>query len=175
MPLWRIFHPQSLYTPTEKAALSQAITQIYTDKSPSRLPAFYVNVLFIEYAPGTFFIGGEPVADYVRFAGEHIARSFGPDEHSRMRRFMSWFEEAISPWTAGKGVRWETHVGQTPFDLWRINGLPPPPAESQAEALWREEGAAVPYEGMVSMCASFPFLGRSERAGQDTLVHEDLY
>lgn len=150
MPLWRIFHPPSLYTPSEKATLARAITSVYTTRSPAKLPAFYVNVLFVEYAPGSFFIGGEPVTDFVRFAGEHIARHMQPDEVMRMRGFMSWFEEAIAPFTKGKGINWEVHIDQTPFELWRVQGMAPPQPQSEGERLWRERGEPVVYEGMVA-------------------------
>lgn len=56
MPLWTIYHPPSTFTtPSSKSALAAAITKIYTS---TRLPAFYVNVLFQPIDAESFYIGG---------------------------------------------------------------------------------------------------------------------
>lgn len=42
--------------------------------------------------------------------------------------------------------RWEFSVLQTSKELWRIQGLEPPPMGSEAMELWKREGKAVPYK-----------------------------
>jgi phenylpyruvate tautomerase PptA (4-oxalocrotonate tautomerase family) len=71
MPLHRIFVPTGLYTPEDKAALAQAITDVYAG-----LPPFYVVVLFIDLEPSSFFVGGKTTERMVRISVEHIARNF---------------------------------------------------------------------------------------------------
>jgi phenylpyruvate tautomerase PptA (4-oxalocrotonate tautomerase family) len=73
MPLHRIFVPTGLYTPSDKAALAQAITDVYAAVG---LPPFYVVVLFIDLEPGNFFVGGKATERMVRISVEHIARNF---------------------------------------------------------------------------------------------------
>jgi phenylpyruvate tautomerase PptA (4-oxalocrotonate tautomerase family) len=56
MPLWIIYHPPTTFQTTlEKQSLAKDITAIYTAVP---LPAFYVNVIFQEVQPGSFWIGG---------------------------------------------------------------------------------------------------------------------
>jgi phenylpyruvate tautomerase PptA (4-oxalocrotonate tautomerase family) len=58
MPLWTIYHPPSTFTlPSQKSALSSAITSIYTAAS---LPPFYVVIIFQPIAPADFYVGGIP-------------------------------------------------------------------------------------------------------------------
>lgn len=45
-------------------------------------------------------------------------------------------------------LTWEYHIYETPRDLWRVQGLIPPPALSDAEIEWKETNQAAPYEGM---------------------------
>jgi hypothetical protein len=57
MPIWQIFHPDSVFTdPAEKQALSEAITAVY-----GRLPSFYVGILFIPLPQYSMFRRGKPV------------------------------------------------------------------------------------------------------------------
>ncbi len=41
---------------------------------------------------------------------------------------------------------WEIHISETPRDLWRVQGLDPPPSFSSAEKEWVRQNKAVPYE-----------------------------
>ena len=61
--------PKGLYTPSDKAALAQAITAVY-----DFLPKFYVVVLFIELESKDFFVGGKATERMVRISVEHLAR-----------------------------------------------------------------------------------------------------
>lgn len=75
MPLHRIFVPTGLYTPADKAAMAQAITDVYT-----AIPPFYVVVLFIDLEPSNFFVGGKTTERMVRISVEHLARNFAEYE-----------------------------------------------------------------------------------------------
>lgn len=35
------------------------------------------------------------------------------------------------------GVDWELHISETPRDLWRVQGIDPPPTDSEAEKSWK--------------------------------------
>ena len=37
------------------------------------------------------------------------------------------------------------HIDETPFDLWQVQGMPPPPPNSEYEKRWLEENKPVPY------------------------------
>ena len=56
MPLWKIYHPEGLYTAEDKKALAERITNIYASIP---LPRFYVVILFEAVAKGNCFVGGE--------------------------------------------------------------------------------------------------------------------
>jgi len=43
-------------------------------------------------------------------------------------------------------LEWEHHIYETPFDLWRVQGLKAPPPESEAEARWTRENRATPWK-----------------------------
>jgi hypothetical protein len=41
--------------------------------------------------------------------------------------------------------RWEYHIEESNRDLWRVQGLVPPPLGSEGFKLWEREGRAVPW------------------------------
>lgn len=139
MPLWKIYHPEDAFSVEDKHALSQVITALY-----SRLPKFYVGVVFQAVPADSFFVGGEPADRFVRIWVDHIARTLPTPE------VKAWWikscDEAMAPFIRDRGFDWEFHIDETPFDLWSIQGLRPPPANSQAEARWIAENKATPYE-----------------------------
>ena len=139
MPLWKIYHPENAFSAQDKQALSQAITALY-----SRLPKFYVGVVFQEVAKDSFFVGGEPTDKFVRIWVDHIARTLPTPEAKAW--WINACDEALAPYIRDRGFDWEFHIDETPFDLWSIQGLRPPPANSQAEARWIAENKASPYE-----------------------------
>lgn len=139
MPLWKIYHPENAFSAQDKQALSQAITALY-----SRLPKFYVGVVFQEVAKDCFFVGGEPTDKFVRIWVDHIARTLPSPEAKAW--WIKACDEALAPYIGDRGFDWEFHIDETPFDLWSIQGLRPPPANSQAEARWIAENKATPYE-----------------------------
>jgi phenylpyruvate tautomerase PptA (4-oxalocrotonate tautomerase family) len=71
MPLHRLYVPPNLYSAEDKAAIAEAITEVY-----ARLPAFYVVVLFIDISKESYFVGGKRNERFVRIAVQHIARQF---------------------------------------------------------------------------------------------------
>ena len=73
MPLWKIYHPVGAFSAEQKKGLSEAITALY-----SRLPKFYVGVVFQEVAAESFYVGGEPADNFVRIWVDHIAQPCRP-------------------------------------------------------------------------------------------------
>ena len=129
MPLWKVYHPVGAYTAEDKHELSKRITDIY-----SMLPKFYVGVIFQEIPETSFYIGGRPTRNFVRIHADHIARQM--DSEARKKMFLARVEAAVAPFIKDRGFDWEFHVDETPFDLWTIQGLRPPRAETEDEKRW---------------------------------------
>ncbi|KAJ7915090.1 putative oxalocrotonate tautomerase, partial [Mycena leptocephala] len=89
--------------PADKAALAEAITQVYAS-----LPPFYVIVLFIDLEPGNCFVGGKATERMVRIGVEYIARNF--TDNARKRLFMDRYETALAPFTKARGIDWEVQI-----------------------------------------------------------------
>ena len=140
MPLWNVYHPVGAYTEQEKHEFADRVTSLYEARG---LPRFYVVTLFHEVDRGSFYVGGEPVDDRVRITIDQIARHYAdPASKEEARKRIG---AVIQPFAAGKRLRWEFHVDETPRDLWMIDGLVPPPTGSEAEQLWAKENRAIPY------------------------------
>ena len=140
MPLWLIACPPEAYTPEDKQAFADRITDLYANLG---LPRFYVSVLFHDLPKESFFIGGKQTGDFVRVWIDQIARRV-PEGLAR-----SWMErvnKTLQPFVEDRGYRWEVHIDDTPFDLWSIEGFFPPPANSDAEKRWAADNKASPYE-----------------------------
>jgi phenylpyruvate tautomerase PptA (4-oxalocrotonate tautomerase family) len=140
MPLWKVYHSPGAFTPEEKQALSKDITALYS----VRLPEFYVGVVFQEVTPDSFFVGGKSVDSFVRIWIDHIARTL-PTPEAR-RGMVKRADEVLSPYVRDKGLNWEFHIDETPFDLWSVQGFAPPPPHSEAEQRWKRENRATAYE-----------------------------
>jgi phenylpyruvate tautomerase PptA (4-oxalocrotonate tautomerase family) len=136
MPLWKVYHPVGAFTTEEKHAFAQRITELY-----ARLPKFYVNVIFQEVPQDSFYIGGEPVNNFVRVSIEHIARVLSVD---RKAWWMERTNKAIAPLVKERGFNWELHIDETPFELWSVQGYQPPPADSEDEKRWKQENKPSP-------------------------------
>ncbi|KAF8206034.1 putative oxalocrotonate tautomerase [Mycena galopus ATCC 62051] len=141
MPLHRFFTPKGLYSAEEKAAISVAVTSVY-----STLPKFYVVVLFIELDPSSFFVGGQSTDKFLRIAAEHYARNFSDDSHKR--DFMDRYEKALEPFTKGRGIDWEVQITDADRTLWNENGMAPPLPDTEEERIWKKENRAVTPEEM---------------------------
>jgi phenylpyruvate tautomerase PptA (4-oxalocrotonate tautomerase family) len=135
MPLWKIYHPEGAFTVEDKKAIAERITRIYRS-----LPAFYVGVVFQEVSKTSFYVGGEPADDFVRIWVDHIARQFKDEEIKG--QFLATVKKVLTPFISDRGLRWEMHVDETPFSLWTIEGLRPPPPDTPAEQKWRTENRA---------------------------------
>lgn len=155
MPLWHIYTPVGAYSAEDKKALSSALMSVYVDAG---LPKFYVNVLFHEVAEENFYIGGEPRRNFVRLVAEHIARHLATTE--LRRHAMALFEAQIAPFVKDRGYDWEMHVDETPFDLWQVQGLVPPLAESEGEAVGSREPAR-PLRARLTISAASGGVARS--------------
>jgi len=167
MPLWRIFaHPQT-FSSSQRAALATKVTELYVSRG---LPAFYVNVIFLDVDEKQVFIGGEPKTNFVRIVIEQIARTMAsPETDEGQKRRTAWMDMIndvgafLSPTLKAtrpadrlsqtlkssiidrEELEWELHIYETPRDLWRVQGMDPPPAFSDAEKFWSEKNKAVPY------------------------------
>jgi phenylpyruvate tautomerase PptA (4-oxalocrotonate tautomerase family) len=140
MPLWQIHHSTGLLGKDDRKAMAGAITDLYARV----LPRFYVGVVFNEVDPDNLYIGGEEAGDFLRISVDHIARQFS-DDKSR-QRFLQACNAIIEPYTERLGLRWELHIDETPFELWSIQGLAPPPPNSEHEARWKAENRASPWK-----------------------------
>jgi Putative oxalocrotonate tautomerase enzyme len=129
MPLWVIYHPEGTFATTEsKQALSKSITTIYTSVG---LPPFYVVVEFVALPNSNIFVGGEnppPSKPFVRIVVDHIAINMQGDK-DRMLSMVSHVDNALKPHIADKGYGWEYHIDETRRELWKINGIVPPPCK----------------------------------------------
>ncbi|WGD53168.1 tautomerase family protein [Bradyrhizobium sp. CB1650] len=139
MPLWHIYCPKEAYSDTEKQDLATRISDAYAKFG---LPRFYVSVIFHDVEQGSFYIGGEPVKDFVRIWVDHIARRMEPAHRGW---WMKQVKEIVTPFIGSKSFRWEAHVDDTPIEFWSIQGLKPPPEGSDAEKKWFAENKASAY------------------------------
>ncbi|KAL2222620.1 putative oxalocrotonate tautomerase [Thermoascus aurantiacus ATCC 26904] len=131
MPLWVFAHTPGAFSPEEKKDLAQAITRIYTRLN---LPAFYVNVQFFEMAPSDIYVGGESLSNFTTISIHHVARAF--DSESSKQKFLGEVDSVLNPRLQPKGINWEYFVQEAPRELWKINGLVPPPTGSELEKKW---------------------------------------
>lgn len=138
MPLWTIYHSQDTYTDLEKQELSAQLVKLYPV-----LPKFYVSIVFHALSSQNFFIGGKPAEKFVRVSVDHIARQFEGDEVLK-RKWLRMVTSTLKPFTVDRGLDWELHVDETPFDLWLIQGMRPPLPGSKGESCWIEHNRPVP-------------------------------
>ncbi len=137
MPLWTVYHAPGTYTAEDRQAFAEAVVSLYPI-----LPEFYVGTVFREVPADSFFIGGKPVAGFVRIAVDHIARQFSSD--AMRRKWLDMVNDAQGSFLGERGLDWELHVDETPNELWLIQGMRPPPPNTAGEKLWMAEGRPVP-------------------------------
>jgi phenylpyruvate tautomerase PptA (4-oxalocrotonate tautomerase family) len=140
MPLWTIYHTPGTFSDEGKSALAKNITDIYTAVG---LPRFYVVVVFSETRSADFYVGGEQTPVAVRIVVDHIARQ-APDKTAR-ERITARVGQILAPYLEQSGLHWEFHIDETSEELWMINGLVPPPMNSEAEREWARTNRAAPY------------------------------
>ncbi|WP_027506675.1 tautomerase family protein [Rhodococcus sp. UNC23MFCrub1.1] len=153
MPLWNIRTAKNVYTADDKKAFADSITSFYLDAVG--LPKFYTSVVFHEFDPENFFLGGEPTDDFVLIEVVHVARNMDElseklgatmtedDLYSLMRES---FAGIVRPFVDDRGLRWETAVVEGLFKSWMIDGMTPPPPFSDAEKTWARQNKPSPYD-----------------------------
>lgn len=99
MPLWRIFAHPDTFSYDQRKDLAAAITKLY-----AVLPAFYVNVLFIDVKEEQVWVGGQPKANFVRIVIEQIARQLPTPDAVEGRKARDGWMDKIN------AVRWSSWV-----------------------------------------------------------------
>lgn len=138
MPLWKVYHPVGAFSRADKEAFSEAVTALYGRV----MPRFYVGVVFQEVAEDSFYVGGKARNNFVRLWIDHIARAFSSDD--ARTSFVNKVNEIIAPWISERGLDWEFHVDETPFELWSVQGYFPPRQGTEDEKRWIAENRASP-------------------------------
>jgi len=91
MPLWRIFSHPSTFTLEQRAGIAKAVTAQYVARG---LPAFYVNVIFVDVDETAVWVGGEPKKNFVRVVIEQIARTMSsPESEEGKKKRKAWMDE----------------------------------------------------------------------------------
>ena len=141
MPLWHIYCPEGTYSPQDKRALADRITDLYAEYG---LPRFLVSVVFQEVPKDSYLIGGEPADDFVRIWIDQIARRVPDDARGW---WMKRIRETVAPYVTDRDLRWEVHIDDTPRELWSVDGRKPPAEGSEDEQRWaRENSPSMPTE-----------------------------
>jgi hypothetical protein len=91
MPLWRIFSHPDTFSYEQRKGIAAAVTKLY-----GILPAFYVNVIFIDVDETAVWIGGEPKSNFVRIVIEQIARTMPSPETEEGRRMRPMWMDRIN-------------------------------------------------------------------------------
>jgi phenylpyruvate tautomerase PptA (4-oxalocrotonate tautomerase family) len=139
MPLWNIYHPVGAYSAQDRQEMARRITDIYI------IPRFYVGVLFHEQPKDSFFMGGEARDNFVRIRLDHFARHISTD----VEWTAAWLKKAdaaLAPFIQQRGYDYELHVGETPRELWLIQGMRPPRPDTEAEKRWKSENRPTPFD-----------------------------
>jgi phenylpyruvate tautomerase PptA (4-oxalocrotonate tautomerase family) len=124
MPLWRIYHATGAITPPDQEKLAQMITDLYSTP-PATLPAFYVDVIYVEVPTDKLFVAGKPRNDFVRFSIEHLATHLDK-EPPRLVRFHKAIDNALIPFLKERQLEWEYSVVKLPTFSWgALDGLQP--------------------------------------------------
>jgi phenylpyruvate tautomerase PptA (4-oxalocrotonate tautomerase family) len=158
MPLWQLFTPKDAFTSEEKRELADRITNIYTGPKAIEvigfsLPRFYTSVIFQEFDPHSFFVGGEPRDQFIQIEVVHIARTteqvaemIGTSVEELLGKYFGQVDNALKPYIADRGYECEFHVETAPFETWKIDGMTPPPPYSEAELRWGKDNKSSPYQ-----------------------------
>jgi phenylpyruvate tautomerase PptA (4-oxalocrotonate tautomerase family) len=158
MPLWQLFTPKDAFTSEEKRDLAERITNVYSGPDAVKtigieLPRFYTSVVFHEFSSDSFFVGGEPRDQFIQIEVVHIARVteevaelIGVSVADLLGSYFQMVDKALKPYVADRGYECEFHVETAPFETWRIDGLTPPPPDSEAERRWAKDNKSSPYD-----------------------------
>lgn len=143
MPKWVFHHTTGVFTAEEKQHVAREMTKTYTRVG---LPAFYYRAHFVKLQPDSIYAGGETPA-LTTLSIFHIARSFDNQEIQGM--FYKGLDDILRPILKPKGVEWEIGVYEARRELWRVNGLIPPPTGSEMEKKWFAENRVTDEEELL--------------------------
>jgi phenylpyruvate tautomerase PptA (4-oxalocrotonate tautomerase family) len=141
MPLWNIYHPVGAYTAQDKREFAARITDIVY----ITIPKFYVGILFHEVPKESFFMGGEARDNFIRIRLDQFARHVSLDK-TWTEAILGRMNEALEPFVQKRGYNFELHVGETPRELWLIDGIRPPGPDTAAEKKWKLENRPSTYD-----------------------------
>ena len=137
----------------ERKSLAGAPTKMYTGVG---MPAFYVQVRFQETAPDSLFIGAQDHSSigaaqnkYTLIQIYHVARTFTSEVQKR--GFLYATDKILNPVFQDRGWDWEYWVIENPRDLWKVNGMVPPPTGSATEKKWAEANRPIKGVSMESL------------------------
>lgn len=133
MPLWIFGHSAGAFTSEEKRDLAEAITQMYVDLG---VPSFYVNVQFIPLGADDLYYGGRPHPKFTMISISHVARHMKESDEAAQKAFIVTVDELLTPRMTKTGMGWEYFIMEGARELWKIDGIAPPPTNSAMEKLW---------------------------------------
>ena len=91
MPLWRIYSHPDTFTLDQKRGIAAAITKHY-----DVLPAFYVDVIFVDCKEGNVWVGPESKTNFVRIVVEQIARAMPSPDTAEGRAWRTGWMDKIN-------------------------------------------------------------------------------
>jgi phenylpyruvate tautomerase PptA (4-oxalocrotonate tautomerase family) len=165
MPLWQLFVPENAYTPEEMKDFANRITDIYSGPESMKnwgfqFPRFFTSVVFHEFKPERFIVGGEPRDKFIQIEVVHIAggeadddrppneqaaeRMGGLTEAEVFEKFYDVVNPTLKPYIEDRGYEWEIHIENAPAVSWRVDGqvVPRPPSEDWER--WLKDDKASP-------------------------------
>jgi hypothetical protein len=100
MPLWVFTHTQNTFSAAEKSELAKLITVLYVKV---HIPAFFINVKFLELAPTGIYVGGEERPAALKYAANPQSRSttlLVRSTTTRVRRsfWIRWIRSSHQGW-----------------------------------------------------------------------------
>ncbi|CAN9094910.1 hypothetical protein CC77DRAFT_401772 [Alternaria alternata] len=138
MPIWLVLHGSATFT---DEASREAFAKDVTSKIYKMIPPFYTDVSFVP-TPSQY-VGGVKNDKMVRFVIFELAGTHNAAEEREA--WIHHIDSVIKPHIADKGYDWEFHIEEPRRDLWKIQGLIPPPLVSEAHKKWRRENKPTPY------------------------------
>ncbi|CAN9145526.1 unnamed protein product [Alternaria alternata] len=146
MPLWAIYHTDTIFTDAaSRKALAASITKLHEDVI--KIPKFYVVVTFIPLPSDGLYVGGEETEKpFVRLVIDQIAGKMPENNRENYAFWTSKVDEALAPHIADKGYDWEYHIDETQLLLWKINGVYAPTLYSPEFMKWKEANKVLPRE-----------------------------
>lgn len=146
MPLWDFHYTAGGLSTQQKETLVAHITTLY---SSAGMPEFYVQVRFREFTSNTMYVGNQNCSSIEdgdhKFAAieiTHVARTF--TSITQERQFLHAVDRILKPVFVDGGWGWEYWVSEVKRDLWKVNGMIPPPTGSSTERRWAEVNKPIP-------------------------------